>query len=260
MSKKAVVSWITMAAMAIGMLGFPAAGYGASAAVGTPTVKAKAVSYKTIQLRWNQIPGASGYEIYRYSAAKKQYAGIKTLTNAATTSFKNTGLKGHKKYHYKIRAYQITDGVRQLGSFSKTVTVRTKRSDSQKLIAKARTKLGAAYSAGGAGPNSFDCSGYVYWVYKHAGVHPKKKVIRTSAAGLYQSLKKYKVGTKIKCAKPGDIILFTHGGGFSHAAIYIGHGKIIHAMTYGKGVRVQSVRQLDRSGTKIAEVIRDLRN
>ena len=38
------------------------------------------------------------------------------------------------------------------------------------LIAIARTKLGAPYVRGAKGPNSFDCSGFVYWVINQAGI------------------------------------------------------------------------------------------
>ncbi|MSW45199.1 MAG: hypothetical protein F2837_04610, partial [Actinobacteria bacterium] len=37
-------------------------------------------------------------------------------------------------------------------------------------IAAARSKLGAPYSYGSAGPYAFDCSGFTRWVYLQAGI------------------------------------------------------------------------------------------
>ena len=79
-----------------------------------------------------------------------------------------------------------------------------------------------------------------------------------TSAGLSQSLKKYKVGSSIKSlkrAKPGDILLFKSGGRYSHAGIYSGNGKLIHAANARKGVVSQSVRQLHNSGTRVAAII-----
>ena len=219
-------------------------------------VKAKAISSKTIKLTWKKVKNASGYVIYRYSAKSKTYKKIKTTAKA---SCKVTKLKSNTSYRFKVKAYAKLDGGIYYGRYSKRVKKKTKKSDPQKVVAKAKSKIGASYRAGGSGPKSFDCSGFVYWVYKNAKVDSKKKIQRTSSAGLYNSLKKYKVGSSIKSikkAKSGDIILFKRGGRFSHAAIYAGKGNIVHAANSRKGVCSQSVKQLHNSGTRVAAVIR----
>ena len=38
------------------------------------------------------------------------------------------------------------------------------------IIAFAKTKLGCAYRSGGTGPNSFDCSGFMYYTFDHFGI------------------------------------------------------------------------------------------
>lgn len=225
--------------------------------VARPTkVKAKAISADTIKLSWSKAAGASGYDIYRYSPKKKAY---RKIGSTAKTSFKSGKLKANTSYRFRVKAYAAQDGKKYYSDFSKTVKKKTEKSDGQKIVAKARKKIGCSYRAGASGPKAFDCSGFVYWVYKNADVDTKKKVKRTSSAGLYQSLKKYKVGSSIKSVKkaePGDILLFKRGGSFSHAALYAGKGKLIHAANARKGVISQSVKQLHNSGTRVAAIIR----
>ncbi|MDE8732075.1 NlpC/P60 family protein [Eubacteriales bacterium DFI.9.88] len=259
MSKKMVTYAVTLAMM-FSIFCLPAAVHGADGkdpqVAKTTGAKAKATSGSTIKLTWGAVSGADGYAVYRYNSKKKQY---KELTTTSQTSYTDKKLKGNTTYRYKVRAYAEVNGVTYYGDYSAATKTKTKKSDSQKVVAKAKAKIGARYRSGGSGPKSFDCSGFVYWVYKNADVDAKKKVKRTSSAGLYSSLKKYKVGSSIKSikkAKAGDIILFKRGGRYSHAAIYAGSGKIIHAANARKGVCAQSVKQLNNSGTRVAAIIR----
>lgn len=70
----------------------------------TPTgLAAKVKNYNSVSLSWSKGSGVTGYKIYR-----KPYGGsytcIKTITDAATVSYTNTGLKTGTKYYYKIKA------------------------------------------------------------------------------------------------------------------------------------------------------------
>ena len=105
-------------------------------------------------------------------------------------------------------------------------TVSTKANE---VIAYAKTLLGKPYVWGAQGPNSFDCSGFTYYVFKNkAGII----LPRTSSA---QS----KYGTYVSKSnlKPGDLVFFdTNGvndGNVSHVGMYIGNGQMIHA-SYGQ--------------------------
>ena len=105
-------------------------------------------------------------------------------------------------------------------------TVSTKANE---VIAYAKTLLGKPYVWGAQGPNSFDCSGFTYYVFKNkAGV----VLPRTSSA---QS----KYGTYVSKSnlKAGDLVFFdTNGandGNVSHVGMYIGNGQMIHA-SYGQ--------------------------
>ena len=109
-------------------------------------------------------------------------------------------------------------------------TVSTKANE---VIAYAKTLLGKPYVWGAQGPNSFDCSGFTYYVFKNkAGI----VLPRTSSA---QS----KYGTYVSKSnlKAGDLVFFdTNGandGNVSHVGMYIGNGQMIHA-SYGQKKRV----------------------
>jgi len=91
-------------------------------------------------------------------------------------------------------------------------------------------KLGAPYRWGAAGPGAFDCSGLVYWSYRQTGM----TLPRSSSA---QS----RVGTPVSkgALQPGDLVFFYRP--VSHVAIYIGGGRVVHASTAGKPVKISNL-------------------
>ena len=95
------------------------------------------------------------------------------------------------------------------------------------LITEAEKYLGWPYVWGGSSPStSFDCSGFVCWVYTASGVH---NLPRTTATGIYNQCT---VISKSE-AKTGDLVFFTKtydcDGPVSHIGIYVGNGMMIHA-------------------------------
>jgi peptidoglycan DL-endopeptidase CwlO len=94
-------------------------------------------------------------------------------------------------------------------------------------------KLGAPYRWGAAGPGAFDCSGLVYWSYRQAGM----TLPRSSSA---QS----RVGTPVSkgALQPGDLVFFYRP--VSHVAIYIGGGRVVHASTAGKPVKISNLNDM----------------
>ena len=92
----------------------------------------------------------------------------------------------------------------------------------EKLITLAKSKMGDSYEMAKAGPDHFDCSGFVYYVFKQNGIH----IPRTS---LLQSQSGEKIARKD--LKRGDILFFdTHERKhINHSGIYLGEGKFIHS-------------------------------
>lgn len=90
------------------------------------------------------------------------------------------------------------------------------------ILAEAQKYLGTPYVSGGASPNGFDCSGFVYYVLKQLGYSP----YRTPASQYNQGTAVSKDNLQI-----GDIVFFanTYTSGISHVGIYAGNGQFIHS-------------------------------
>ncbi|MCS7165325.1 MAG: C40 family peptidase [Candidatus Calescibacterium sp.] len=106
----------------------------------------------------------------------------------------------------------------------------------QKVVNLALQQVGKPYVYGAEGPNAFDCSGLVYWVFKKCG-----KILPRTAD------EQFKVGTPVSKnqLKPGDLVFFanTYTTGISHVGIYIGNGKFVHAANRRKGVIISSLSE-----------------
>ncbi len=104
----------------------------------------------------------------------------------------------------------------------------------QDIVNYAQTFLGVPYVYGGTSPSGFDCSGLVYYCYKHFGY-----TVNRTAAGLAYN------GTAVSSTalQVGDVILFTSGSGsyIGHTGIYIGGGQFIHAPHTGDVVKISSL-------------------
>ena len=102
---------------------------------------------------------------------------------------------------------------------------------SNAIIKEAYRHLGKPYRYGATGPNSFDCSGFVYAVHRNLGISTP----RTSRG---QSQIKGKKITKDRL-RVGDLVFFdtSSKGHVNHSGIYLGRGKFIHASS-GKAFSV----------------------
>ena len=94
------------------------------------------------------------------------------------------------------------------------------------LMAEATKYIGWPYVWGGSSPaTSFDCSGYVCWVYTQSGVY---HLSRTSAQGIFNQC----AVVPREEARPGDLIFFTgtyaSGNPVSHVGIYVGGNQMLH--------------------------------
>ena len=93
------------------------------------------------------------------------------------------------------------------------------------IIAEAEKYLGYPYVFGGSSPStSFDCSGFVSWVYNHCGWN----IGRPTAQGLFD------ICTPVSSVnvKPGDLVFFegTYDAGrtVTHVGIYVGNNMMLH--------------------------------
>jgi cell wall-associated NlpC family hydrolase len=101
----------------------------------------------------------------------------------------------------------------------------------------AQAQLGKKYVSGNEGPNSFDCSGYVYYCLKNSGVSIGRLSSKGySGVGSWQSIKKADI-------KAGDLLFFGLRGssGVGHVGIYLGGNKMIHCSSSQGKVIITSI-------------------
>ncbi len=104
----------------------------------------------------------------------------------------------------------------------------------QQVVDYAKQYLGTPYVYGGNGPNSFDCSGYTSYVYRHFGY-----TLNRTASGQLSN------GTSVSKSElqPGDLVFFRYNTSkaASHVGIYIGGGQFIHASTNTYTVKIDTL-------------------
>ncbi|KRN21988.1 cell surface protein [Lacticaseibacillus camelliae DSM 22697 = JCM 13995] len=114
-----------------------------------------------------------------------------------------------------------------------TTSTLSRAQKAQKLIATARLQIGKPYQWGAKGPNSFDCSGLVYYTFKNAlGI----------TLGGYTGSQQYN-GTRLSVSQlqPGDLVFWATAGVPYHVALYIGNNQYIHAPQPGQTVQVGTI-------------------
>lgn len=168
------------------------------------------------------------------------YAKIVTLSYGQSVNVLSTS-NGWSKINYSgstgYVSSQYLQSKKPSSSSSSNSGSTSVSSSASSVIAYAKTLLGKPYVWGAQGPNSFDCSGFTYYVFKNkAGI----VLPRTSSA---QS----KYGTSVSWSnlKAGDLMFFdTNGannGQVSHVGLYIGNGQMIHASSSQRKIVITSV-------------------
>jgi cell wall-associated NlpC family hydrolase len=97
------------------------------------------------------------------------------------------------------------------------------------VLRYACAQLGKPYVFGGAGPNSFDCSGLTMMAYKQIGINLNHYVPD-----------QYSASQRVSRAnlQAGDLVFFNHN---NHMGMYVGNGKFIQAPHTGDVVKISSL-------------------
>ena len=101
-----------------------------------------------------------------------------------------------------------------------------------KIMRIARSRVGMNYAAGGAGPRRFDCSGFALYVWRHAA----GRSLPHSSQAQYRALR----SVSLSHLKAGDLLFYLKGG-VHHVAVYVGHGRMIHAANPRQDVIISSI-------------------
>jgi len=108
----------------------------------------------------------------------------------------------------------------------------------KEFIAAAEKQLGDPYVLGSVGPDTFDCSGLVYYCLKQAGSSRG----RYNAAG-YAQVTDWEKISSMDNLQIGDLLFFSTGGkSVGHVGIYIGGGMMIDASSSSNAVVKRSCR------------------
>jgi cell wall-associated NlpC family hydrolase len=105
--------------------------------------------------------------------------------------------------------------------------------DVRNVIQEARSLLGKGYKYGTSGPDTFDCSGLVMYVFNKASIKLPHNAAEQASCGVHVDKSDL---------EPGDVVFFSYYGGKSinHSGVYIGDNKFIHSST-NKGVITTSL-------------------
>jgi len=121
-------------------------------------------------------------------------------------------------------------GVTKVAQFKQDTSVGT-----EDISIAAVGLVGVPYVYGGNTPKGgFDCSGLIVYVYnKAAGIRLPRTIQLMSTKGR---------SVENQAPAPGDLVFFnTTGEKYSHAGIYVGQGRFVHAPSAGGTVRLEQI-------------------
>lgn len=187
---------------------------------------------QSITLKWEKSNGAKGYEIYRSTKKNGEYKKVKTVESADTLSWTNSKLDDKTTYFYKIRPYTVSNDEKIYGLYSEAF----EKILIPKEIEEITEYTYVSYRSGGNSPSGWDCSGFTQWVYKNIY---NKEIPRSSReqAKIGKSIDKNDMAKW----KPGDILVYAAGGSVNHVGLYLGNGKMMHALNTTYDTVIQDV-------------------
>ena len=152
-----------------------------------------------------------------------------------TTTSRGTAISRTEEVNQEDASKKDTDKMQNASSnTSSNASVNTNASLGQQIVNFAMKYKGYPYVYGGAGPSSFDCSGFTQYVYKQFGYSLPHSATSQSYCGTRVSKSELRLG---------DLVIFTEAGSSSigHVGIYIGNSSFIHASSPSTGVIVSSL-------------------
>jgi peptidoglycan DL-endopeptidase CwlO len=109
--------------------------------------------------------------------------------------------------------------------------------ETTKAMRLALAQMGKDYLWGGAGPDTFDCSGLMQWSWANAGISLPRVAADQQA---------WAAAVPISQVQPGDLVFF--GNPAHHVGMYIGNGLMIEAPHTGAVIQLSSIWADDLAG------------
>jgi len=109
-------------------------------------------------------------------------------------------------------------------------------SEAGRVLELARRQVGKPYKYAAVGPDAFDCSGLLWYLFKTTGLADRMGGKRRGATGYLNWFKTYgEISTNLADARAGDILIW---GGGKHAGIYVSGNWAVSALNYRYDVRI----------------------
>ena len=199
-----------------------------------------------------QMSGKSGYVATKYLSTKqtettsRSKSEARTSTNTANTKevATNNNNKEVANQNTEVKQTETTQNTSNTETKNDTVvenkteesttpqanvTESSNKLTGEDVVAYAKQFLGYRYVYATAGPNTFDCSGFTQYVYKHFGY----SLYRTAS-----DQRKNGIAVSKSDLRAGDIVCFN-----GHVGLYIGGGQFIHAENSRTGVVISKLSQ-----------------
>ena len=127
-------------------------------------------------------------------------------------------------------------------------------SEADHLLQILRNQVGKQYRYATAGPNTFDCSGLVWYVFNTAGLADRMGGKRRGATGYLNYWKENwpnQVSPNLADARPGDILIW---GGGKHAGVYVSGNWAVSALNGRYDVRIHRADPMGLTFTAVLKV------
>lgn len=208
-----------------------------------------AVGYAKLSGLTDDNPNTSSITLYVQSNGVKAYDMPSTSATSLGTMSINTKLTGlcYTPDGTWVRVKNSSGKIGYVQSVhlsSSTANPNSKLIDA--VVSLAKAQLGKKYVYASEGPNTFDCSGLTYYVFKNAaGVTLKRTAYQQGYNDNYTKI------TSIAALRVGDLVFFNTSNDndlCDHVGIYLGGNDFIHASSAGGKVVISSLSASSNGG------------
>ena len=118
---------------------------------------------------------------------------------------------------------------------TQSLNLNTQNELRHRIVKLALSNLGKQYSYAAKGPDAFDCSGFVWYIFNQCGISlPRSSYEICDMEG----------GISLEELRPGDIV-----GRYGHVGIYIGDGLFVHSSETNVGVISERLDMYNRTNS-----------